>query len=179
MCGRHTSLHCISQKSCKSHLLYLSRMLSMAHLTQNPSNPARWVVFYPSYIDSSLSVSEGRRIPKEQGVWKPDVKELISLLRANAIQPMPKLEGKRYPRNFMQQGRLRYQLKNEDGSLTNPAIPNRKALFRLIASEILKLPDRIEADQKREKEIEKAIAAGTHVVPTARGKNKKIRKPKK
>jgi hypothetical protein len=37
----------------------------MAHLTDDPSNTARWIVFYPIYIDSTKTTKEGRRIPKE------------------------------------------------------------------------------------------------------------------
>ncbi len=38
----------------------------MAHLTTDPSNPARWVCFYPIYIDANKTLPEGRRIPKEK-----------------------------------------------------------------------------------------------------------------
>lgn len=35
---------------------------------------------------------------------------------------------KAYSRDFMQRGRVRVQLKRDDGSLVNPAIPTRKSV---------------------------------------------------
>ena len=37
----------------------------MAHLTEDPTNKARWTAFYPSYIDANKTIAQGRRIPKE------------------------------------------------------------------------------------------------------------------
>ena len=35
----------------------------MAHLTKDPAAAARWITIYPAYLDSSLSIAEGRRLP--------------------------------------------------------------------------------------------------------------------
>ena len=35
----------------------------MAHLTKDPAAAARWITVYPAYLDSSLSIAEGRRLP--------------------------------------------------------------------------------------------------------------------
>lgn len=37
----------------------------MAHLTEDPSNEARWICIYPAYLDAGKTVKEGRRISKE------------------------------------------------------------------------------------------------------------------
>ncbi|KAL5977546.1 signal recognition particle 19kDa [Asimina triloba] len=42
-------------------------------------------------------------------------------------------DQKAYPRDFMQRGRLRVKLKNEDGTLCNPEITSRKQLMLKIA----------------------------------------------
>ena len=39
------------------------------------------------------------------------------------------LQNKAYSRDFLVRGRVRVQLKNEDGTLINPEFPNRKSLI--------------------------------------------------
>ncbi|KAK8575933.1 hypothetical protein V6N12_063582 [Hibiscus sabdariffa] len=49
---------------------------------------------------------------------------------------------KAYPRDFMQRGRVRVQLKKEDGTLSNPAIPTRKQLMLQVAELVPRHPGR-------------------------------------
>ena len=46
-------------------LFYLNQLslFGMAHLTKDPAAAARWITVYPAYLDSSLSIAEGRRLP--------------------------------------------------------------------------------------------------------------------
>lgn len=83
---------------------------------------------YPAYIDSHKTRAEGRRIPKNKAVERPTVKEICDILLA--AQFKVGVERKFYPRDGSKEedkcGRVRIQLKNEDGSLVNPAFPSRK-----------------------------------------------------
>lgn len=88
----------------------------------------RWICVYPAYIDSHKTRAEGRRIPKNKAVERPTVKEICDILLA--AQFKVGVERKFYPRDGSKEedrcGRVRIQLKNEDGSLVNPAFPSRK-----------------------------------------------------
>ena len=58
----------------------------MAHLTNDPSNEARWICIYPPYIDKTLTLAQGRRIPKETVRLLPfpsDQHRLLHVLRGS------------------------------------------------------------------------------------------------
>ncbi|XWS18726.1 hypothetical protein CRYUN_Cryun32bG0069300 [Craigia yunnanensis] len=88
-------------------------------------NTKKWVVFYPVYINSKKTVAEGRRISLTKACENPTCAEISDccshLKLANAIEI-----DKAYPRDFMQRGRVRVQLRKEDGTLYNPAISSSK-----------------------------------------------------
>lgn len=88
----------------------------------------RWICIYPSYIDSRKTRAEGRRVPKNKAVDRPSVKEICDVLLA--AQFKVGVERKFYPRDGSKEdencGRVRVQLRNEDGSLVNPVFPSRK-----------------------------------------------------
>ncbi|XWS12281.1 hypothetical protein CRYUN_Cryun37aG0076000 [Craigia yunnanensis] len=92
-------------------------------------NIKKWVVFYPVYINSKKTVAEGRRISLTKACENPTCVEIADccshLKLANAIEI-----DKAYPRDFMQRGRVRVQLRKEDGTLYNPAISSRKYRFK-------------------------------------------------
>ncbi|XWS19946.1 hypothetical protein CRYUN_Cryun31cG0059300 [Craigia yunnanensis] len=91
-------------------------------------NIKKWVVFYPVYINSKKTVAEGRRISLTKACENPscvEIAECCSHLKlANAIEI-----DKAYPRDFMQRGRVRVQLRKEDGTLYNPDISSSKYIF--------------------------------------------------
>eukprot|EP00884_Botryococcus_braunii_P014421 jgi/Botrbrau1/22980/Bobra.0030s0047.1 len=51
-------------------------------------------------------------------------------------------EGKRHPRDFFSDGRIRVRLKDESGKPVVPSIPNRKELFIKIAELVPRHPGR-------------------------------------
>lgn len=55
--------------------------------------------------------------------WRQE--ELLTACRPACLLP-PRPQNKAYPRNWLIRGRIRVQLKNEDGSLVNPEIPSRE-----------------------------------------------------
>lgn len=90
----------------------------------------RWICFYPAYIDSNRTRVAGRRIPKSRAVARPTCTEICDVLTAANFKVG--LEPKFYPRDSSKEedkrGRVRVQLKNEDGTPVNPDFPTRKIL---------------------------------------------------
>ncbi|KAL1204324.1 Signal recognition particle 19 kDa protein [Cardamine amara subsp. amara] len=101
----------------------------------------KWVVVYPVYINSKKTVAEGRRISLSQACENPNCIEINDCCKHLKLKCAVEID-KAYPRDFMQVGRVRVQLKKEDGTLVNPAITSRKQLMQKIAELVPKHPDR-------------------------------------
>eukprot|EP01018_Ginkgo_biloba_P011742 Gb_01154 [translate_table: standard] len=96
------------------------------------TNIKRWIVFYPVYINAKKTLAEGRRISASKACENPNCLEIGD--SCNFLKLPCVIEAdKAYPRDFMQRGRVRVQLKREDGTLVNPAIPSRKELMLRVA----------------------------------------------
>ncbi|XP_052787783.1 signal recognition particle 19 kDa protein-like [Mya arenaria] len=105
----------------------------------------RWICVYPAYLNSKKSVNEGRRIPKEKCVDNPLYTEIrdVCLNAGLAIG----VENKTYCRelehkDLKYRGRIRVQLKNEDGSIKDERFPNRHSLLLYLGETIPKLKTR-------------------------------------
>ncbi|KAK6012730.1 SRP19 protein [Ostertagia ostertagi] len=83
------------------------------------SDEKRWVVIYPTYLDSKKSLQQGRKIPKELGVENPTSVEIFDVLSASGLNPVLE-RGKLHPREQDREpeklGRVRVMLKNDDGT---------------------------------------------------------------
>lgn len=116
----------------------------MAHLSTDPSNPERWVIVYPSYINSKKTIVEGRRISKEKACENPTVNEIRDVCQSQGLNC--KIENKQYPRDSAKdalcKGRVRVQLKNSDGTPVKEAFSTKKALFLFVAEMVPKLKSR-------------------------------------
>ncbi|KAK3238138.1 hypothetical protein CYMTET_51830 [Cymbomonas tetramitiformis] len=89
------------------------------------------VVIYTSYLNSKLTVKEGRRIPKDLATENPhplEIYESCATLKLNA-----ELEDKCYSRDYLQRGRVRVQIKDDAGNPINPDIPTRRSLLIEVA----------------------------------------------
>ncbi|KJH41071.1 SRP19 protein [Dictyocaulus viviparus] len=124
------------------------------------SDDKRWVVIYPTYIDSKKSLQQGRKIPKGLAslLWRlavenPTSTEIHDVLAAVGLNPLLEVQffcvikrGKLHPREQDREpeklGRVRVMLKNDDGTLNNKDFPNRVALYKYVASMIPKLKTR-------------------------------------
>ncbi|VDL68532.1 unnamed protein product [Nippostrongylus brasiliensis] len=95
------------------------------------SDEKRWVVIYPTYIDSKKSLQQGRRIPKELAVENPTSTEIHDVLSATGLNPVLE-RGKLHPREQDREpeklGRVRVMLKNDDGSIKNKDYPTSKSI---------------------------------------------------
>ncbi|GMT00349.1 hypothetical protein PENTCL1PPCAC_22523 [Pristionchus entomophagus] len=119
----------------------------MAAIISKPhSDPSRWVVIYPCYLNSKKTTGEGRKISKQLAVPDPTVEEIVSIVNNGGFKVGA--ERKLHPRdperdNHLLMGRIRVQLKNDDGTPVNTEVPNRMALYRYIAGLIPKLKTRL------------------------------------
>ncbi|URE26827.1 Signal recognition particle 19 kDa [Musa troglodytarum] len=93
----------------------------------DPANIKKWNVIYPVYINSKKTVAEGRRISATKACENPTCIEIGDCCSYLKIPFAIELD-KAYPRDFMQRGRVRVQLKREDGSLWNSEIDSSKDL---------------------------------------------------
>ncbi|CAH1790121.1 unnamed protein product [Owenia fusiformis] len=111
------------------------------------SDRERWICVYPAYINSKKSISEGRRIPKELAVENPTYTEIRDICASSGLTLG--VENKVYPREVDSRdtrfrGRIRVQLKNNDGEPLHKAFPTRQSVLLHIAEMIPKLKSRKE-----------------------------------
>jgi len=92
----------------------------------------KWNVLYPVYLNSKKTVAEGRRIAASKACPDPTCIEIADCCSHLKIPHAIELD-KAYPRDFFQVGRVRVQLKKDDGSPVNPAIKTKKQLMIQIA----------------------------------------------
>ena len=97
------------------------------------SEKSRWVCIYPAYLNSKKTLAEGRKIPLKYAVENPTIGEIKDVL-SNAGFQVELEQGKIYPRELnkyemLSRGRLRVQLKNDDGTLLKPNFKDRKIYF--------------------------------------------------
>nr|ACO14206.1 Signal recognition particle 19 kDa protein [Esox lucius] len=116
----------------------------MAHLSKNPADKERFICIYPAFINSKKTLAEGRRIPTEKAVENPTCAEIRDVLTAAGMNVY--VENKMYPREWNRdvqfRGRVRVQLKQDDGTLYNDKFPSRKDVMFYVAETIPKLKSR-------------------------------------
>ncbi|XP_057365145.1 signal recognition particle 19 kDa protein-like [Daphnia carinata] len=112
---------------------------------KKPSDPERWICIYPAYIDSSKTRVAGRRVPKSRAVERPTCNEISDVLQAAnfKVGVEPKFYSRESSKEEEMRGRVRVQLKNEDGSPVNPGFPTRDSLFLYIGEKIPHLKSRV------------------------------------
>ena len=101
--------------------------------TRKHSEKCRWICIYPAYLNSKKTVSDGRKIPLKQAVDNPTLNEIKDVL-VNAGFQVETEPGKVYPRELnkydnLSRGRLRVQLKNDDGTLCKPNFKDSQSQF--------------------------------------------------
>ncbi|XP_035377685.1 signal recognition particle 19 kDa protein isoform X1 [Electrophorus electricus] len=116
----------------------------MAHLTSNSADKERFLCIYPAYINSKKTLAEGRRIPTEKSVENPSCAEIRDVLTAAGMNVY--VENKMYPREWNRdgqfRGRVRVQVKKEDGSLCQDKFTCKKDIMFYVAEMIPKLKTR-------------------------------------
>ncbi|CAL8343940.1 unnamed protein product [Lota lota] len=116
----------------------------MAYLTTNPADKERFICVYPVYLNSKKTLAEGRRISAEKAVENPSCSEIKDVLSAAGLNVL--LENHMHPREWNRdvqfRGRVRVQLKQEDGSLCQDKFTSRKDVMFYVAEMIPKLKTR-------------------------------------
>jgi signal recognition particle subunit SRP19 len=98
--------------------------------TKKHSEKARWICIYPAYLNSKKSIAEGRKIPDKLAVENPTCNEIKDVLVAAGFNV--EFEGwKVFPRELLKyentaRGRIRVQLKNDDGTPVNEQYKDSK-----------------------------------------------------
>ena len=120
-------------------------MLANPYKQRLPSDESRWICIYPLYLNSRKTIVQGRRIAKDKAVDSPTSQEIFDILQNAGLRV--KLEKqKMHPldpsRDANSQGRVRVQLRNDDGSLCNEKFPTRMAVMLYACEMIPKLKTR-------------------------------------
>ncbi|KAL5019874.1 hypothetical protein ScPMuIL_002766 [Solemya velum] len=105
----------------------------------------RWICIYPAYLNSKKSLKEGRKIPKEKCIENPTYVEIRDVLAAGSF--VMGVENKVYPRELDHRdqkvrGRIRVQLKTEEGEPMMEQYPTRKSVLYYLGETIPKLKGR-------------------------------------
>ncbi|OCT98538.1 signal recognition particle 19 kDa protein [Xenopus laevis] len=117
----------------------------MAHLEKSHESVDRFICIYPAYLNSKKTIGEGRRIPVEKAVQNPTCLEIADICRANKLNVVvegDKMYTREWNRDAQFRGRVRVQLRNEDGTTCVEKLSSRKAVMLRVAEEIPKLKSR-------------------------------------
>jgi signal recognition particle subunit SRP19 len=99
---------------------------SRAQLPQRQFDPAkskRWICLYPIYFDSAKTRGEGRRVGKEQAVENPLARTIAAAVAEQGLNVVFE-PGKIHPKDWANPGRVKIELKSEDGKLRRAHVKN-------------------------------------------------------
>ncbi|XP_023028233.2 signal recognition particle 19 [Leptinotarsa decemlineata] len=108
------------------------------------SDRERWICIYPAYINNKKTLAQGRRINKDKCVENPTHQEIRDVLVAANLKigVENKLYSREKSKEPLYRGRIRVQLRNDDGSLINSAFPTRESIMYHLGEMIPKLKSR-------------------------------------
>ncbi|KAJ1984186.1 signal recognition particle subunit [Dimargaris cristalligena] len=117
-----------------------------------------WVCLYPLYFDRNHSIEEGRRVNLDLAVERPRVRHLaeaVSDLHLELLFEPDKI----HPRDFLNPGRVKVQLRHEGGQLLNSSITDRKSLYRKVARLLPEIMETLTIDEldMTEEEVAKQL----------------------
>lgn len=109
-----------------------------------PPAPISWICIYPAYLNSKKSRQEGRRLPKQHCVENPTFQEIKDVLTVTKLNIG--VENKLYPREkskeLLHRGRIRIQLKTDNGLPVNADFPTRDSVLLHLGTMIPQLKTR-------------------------------------
>ncbi|EZA48091.1 hypothetical protein DMN91_005924 [Ooceraea biroi] len=108
------------------------------------SERERWICIYPIYINSKRSLAGGRKLSKEKCVENPTHQEIRDVLVAAGfnVGVENKLHPKERSKEPVYRGRIRVQLRNDDGTPVRAEFPTRDSVLEYIGTTIPKLKTR-------------------------------------
>ncbi|XP_053687679.1 signal recognition particle 19 kDa protein [Sabethes cyaneus] len=137
------------------------------------SDRERWICIYPAYVNRKKTRQEGRRIPKDNCVENPSIQEIRDVLQVLGLSVI--VENKQYSREKSKElafrGRIRVQLKNNDGSSIQKDYPTRDSLLLYIGKMIPQLKTR--QGKSTEPTQQQATSSGSGGQSHKKGKGKR------
>ncbi|CAG9536045.1 unnamed protein product [Cercopithifilaria johnstoni] len=119
--------------------------MAVQYKTKPPSDECKWICIYPLYMNSRKTIAQGRRVSKNKAVDSPTAQEIFDIL-SNAGMKAKLEKQKMHPldsnRDANSQGRVRVQLRNDDGSLYDQKFPTRMSLMLYACEMVPKLKSR-------------------------------------
>jgi signal recognition particle subunit SRP19 len=96
-------------------------------------------------LNSKKTLAEGRIVSKKYAVENPSFQEILEVVKASGFEA--EVENKQYSRECSKEwlfcGRIRVQLKNDDGTPVNQMFPSRVSLMKHCGVQIPKLKSRV------------------------------------
>ncbi|XP_035744351.1 signal recognition particle 19 kDa protein [Egretta garzetta] len=105
----------------------------------------RFICIYPAYLNNKKTIAEGRRIPIDKAVENPtstEIQDVCAAVGFNVLLEKNKMYPREWNRDVQYRGRVRIQLKQDDGSPCLPQFPTRKSVMLYAAETIPKLKTR-------------------------------------
>lgn len=99
------------------------------------------ICIYPCYLNSNLSGSKGRKIPKSKGVKDPTTPQIYDIVH-KILQLPAEMERKRHPKDWRYLGRVRVSLKDSSGMFIKEEVKDRRDLLLKVAELLPKHPAR-------------------------------------
>jgi signal recognition particle subunit SRP19 len=128
-------------------------------LPSETDNVKSWQCIYPIYLDSTKTVSQGRRISKSKCVESPTAKEIYDICRHLKIKCYLEMD-KRYSRDSWIQGRVKvlfrtHEDNNKETYHAETEYKSKRQLYETIASLIPRLESRIKNMERQREEKQK------------------------
>ena len=85
--------------------------------------PKSWVCLYPVYFDATRTRAQGRKVGRELAVENPLARDIVDAVQVLGLRVG--FEGdKLHPKDWANPGRVRVELRGEDGALRNRDVKN-------------------------------------------------------
>ncbi|TRZ11870.1 hypothetical protein HGM15179_015241, partial [Zosterops borbonicus] len=104
-----------------------------------------FICIYPAYLNNKKTIAEGRRIPIDKAVENPtstEIQDVCAAVGFNVLLEKNKMYPREWNRDVQYRGRVRIQLKQDDGNPCLPQFPTRKSVMLYAAETIPKLKTR-------------------------------------
>ncbi|XP_010857890.1 PREDICTED: uncharacterized protein LOC105002773 [Bison bison bison] len=112
---------------------------------RSPADQDRFICIYPAYLNNKKTIAEGRRIPISKAVENPtatEIQDVCAAVGLNVFLEKNKMYSREWNRDLQYRGRVRVQLKQEDGSLCLVQFPSRsQVLLTGCSSSLSATPD--------------------------------------
>ncbi|XP_074713086.1 signal recognition particle 19 kDa protein isoform X1 [Strix uralensis] len=122
-----------------------SRLVKRAVSSWGKTPVKRFICIYPAYLNNKKTIAEGRRIPIDKAVENPtsaEIQDVCAAVGFNVLLEKNKMYPREWNRDVQYRGRVRIQLKQDDGNPCLPQFPTRKSVMLYAAETIPKLKTR-------------------------------------